>query len=270
MKLLGIMGDPVSHSLSPLIHNAAIAKLGLEPSVYTRLLVGNAGELRRRFDTHGLFGGNITVPHKEAAFAQCDEVRGLARKIGAVNTWVREKDRIIGYNTDAPGFMEAIAPIGTPKRTLILGAGGTARAIAVAFNDRGWDATVLNRSASRLDFFKSLGIKTATWQTLPEEAFDLVINTTSAGLKDEALPLEASVLERYFKNARFAVDAIYGKVTPFLKQAGALGLQTQDGGAMLVAQAVLAFEHFFPGNDRALIDTAMKAALLLPKEPLWR
>lgn len=270
MKLLGILGNPVSHSLSPLIHNAAIGELGLQPAVYTRLLVENGADLRSVFDAHGLFGGNITVPHKEEAFVQCDEARGLAQRIGAANTWVREGDRVIGYNTDAPGFMEAIAPIGTPKRTLILGAGGTAKAIAVAFSDRGWDATVLNRSASRLDFFKALGIKTATWETLPGGTFDLVVNTTSAGLKDDSLPLEKPALEDYLKRARFAVDAIYGKVTPFLALARQHGLQTQDGGAMLAAQAVLAFEHFFPGSERARVAQMMKDALQLPKEIVWR
>lgn len=270
MKLLGILGNPVSHSLSPLIHNAAIGELGLQPAVYTRVWVENGADLRTMFDAHGLFGGNITVPHKEAAFAQCDEVRGLAQRIGAVNTWVREGDKVIGYNTDAPGFMESITPLGTPQNTLILGAGGTARAIAIAFADRGWSLTVLNRSADRLGFFNDHQIKTATLEKLPDGPFDLVVNTTSAGLKDDLLPLEITALERYLKTARFAVDAIYGKVTPFLALAQKNGLKTQDGGAMLVAQAVLAFELFFPGSDRARVNQIMKDALRLPKEILWR
>ncbi|MGE4295213.1 MAG: shikimate dehydrogenase [Campylobacterales bacterium] len=270
MKLLGILGNPVSHSLSPLIHNAAIAELGLQPAVYTRLLVENGADLRSAFERHGLFGANITVPHKEEAFKQCDEVRGLAGRIGAVNTWVREEDRIIGYNTDAPGFMEAIAPLGAPKNALILGAGGTARAIAVAFADRGWHFTVVNRSEERLDFFRKAQMKTATWERLPEGPFDLIINTTSAGLKDDQLPLPAAPLEAYLRAARLAVDAIYGKQTPFLALAQRCGVPTQDGGAMLSAQAVLAFEHFFPGCDRAKVDRVMRAALTLPRQMTWR
>ena len=257
MKLLAILGNPVSHSLSPLLHNSAITALALQPAVYTRLRIEDGSQLRRIFESHGLSGANVTVPHKEAAFEACDEVCKLAERIGAVNTIVNEAGRLKGYNTDAPGFMEAIAPFGHPKRSLILGAGGTARAIATIFAQQGLACTVLNRSSDRLKPFKAMGVETATWQSLPKGPFEMVINTTSAGLSDDALPLDRAILQGYLASARAAIEVIYGKETPFLKLANAEGIQTQDGLPMLIHQAALAFKLFFPAQEPAQVSTLM-------------
>lgn len=266
MKLLAILGNPISHSLSPILHNSVIKSLELLPSVYTRILVENGEDLRKIFLDCGLDGANITVPHKEEAFSQCDEVRGIATKIGAVNTWVKEGDKIIGYNTDATGFMEAIAHFGTPQKTLILGAGGTAKAIATIFHENGLDVTVTNRSDGKLEFFKNAGIKAFTHLDLIDREFDLIINTTSAGLTDNSLP--APFLDEL--KAKVAVDAIYGKTTPFLAWAEKNGLQTQDGALMLIYQAVQAFEKFFDIEDSKRIGEIMKESITLPKEIRWQ
>ncbi|GHV05261.1 shikimate dehydrogenase (NADP(+)) [Campylobacterota bacterium] len=275
MKLLAVLGNPIAHSKSPLMHNALYDRLGID-AIYTRRLIANGERLREDFDALGVAAANITVPFKEFAFAQADEVRGDAAAIGAVNTWVREDGRLIGYNTDSAGFWQAIAHFDTPTNALILGAGGTARAVAVGFAKarengqvRG-ECIVLNRSADRLAFFADRGIKTASWDHLIDQPFDLIINTTSAGLKSDDLPLEVAALSRYLAAARYAVDVIYGRETPFLRLAHEMGKTVQDGEAMLVAQGALAHKLFFPDTsaDFAAIARIMQTALRLPTQ--WR
>ena len=107
MKLFAIFGDPVSHSRSPLMHNNVFRELGFN-ACYTRIHLKDGDRLRETFFGLGLDGANITVPHKEAAFKACDEVRGFAKKIGVVNTLINENGRLVGYNTDADGFLYAI------------------------------------------------------------------------------------------------------------------------------------------------------------------
>lgn len=265
MRLFAILGNPVAHSLSPIIHNSVIKELDLMPSLYTRILVEDGANLRKIFLNAGLSGANITVPYKEEAFKQCDEVRGIAKEIGAVNTWVKEGEKIIGYNTDATGFMEAISHFGSMQKILILGAGGTAKAVAAIFHANGLDVTVTNRSHDRLAFFKDKGIKSFEHKDLMERKFDLIINTTSAGLTSSDLP--APFLDEI--EAKVAVDAIYGKTTPFLAWAEKQGLKTQDGALMLIYQAAFAFELFFGIKKSAEISQIMKENIALPKDLIW-
>ncbi len=247
MQLFAIFGDPVAHSRSPLMHNHVFKSLGYR-ACYTRVHLKEGSRLRETFFRLGLSGANVTVPHKEAAYEACDEVRGFARTVGVVNTLVNENGRLIGYNTDADGFMFAIRPFGTIRSVLVLGAGGTARALGARFRDAGFDVAVLNRSAGRLEPFNAQGMTTHTWETMPLRSFDLVVNTTSAGLEDESLPAPRELLEPLLSQARFAADAIYGKVTPFLRLAAELGKPCKDGADMLLGQGVLA-NHLFSGES---------------------
>ncbi|MDR1912036.1 MAG: shikimate dehydrogenase [Helicobacteraceae bacterium] len=264
MKLLAVLGDPIAHSLSPLMHNYVYQKNAID-AIYTRLRIADGKRLREVFEANDLYGANITVPHKEEAFRLADEVSQTAEKIGAVNTWVRNGARIIGHNTDAEGFMSAAA-IKSGETALVLGAGGAARAVAIALLERGIDFAVLNRSADRLAFFERCGARVFLWENPPNERFDLIINTTSAGLKDDSLPLEINALENYLKSAKGAFDLIYGKKTPFLRLAEALGVKAQDGEDMLVFQGAIAHSLFF-GGDRTKIAQDMKTALRFPT--LW-
>jgi shikimate dehydrogenase len=243
MKLFAIFGDPVAHSRSPLMHNLVFKSLGFD-ACYTRVRLKDGSRLRETFFKLGLSGANVTVPHKEAAFEACDEVRGFARKIGVVNTLVNENGRLVGYNTDADGFMHAIGEFGAIKRILLIGAGGTAKALANKFKELEIETVVLNRSAGRLDYFKALGLKCHTWDDMVTEHYDLVVNTTSAGLEDESYPAPLELLRPLLENARYAADAIYGKVTPFLQLAADLGKPHKDGADMLLGQGVLANEYF--------------------------
>ena len=111
MKLFAIFGDPVAHSRSPLMHNSVFKNLNYK-ACYTRVHLRDGSKLKETFFALGLSGANVTVPHKEAAYKACDEVRGFAKKVGVVNTLVNENGKLIGYNTDADGFMFAIKEFG--------------------------------------------------------------------------------------------------------------------------------------------------------------
>jgi len=246
MKLFTIFGDPVSHSRSPLMHNYVFNQLNI-PACYTRTHLIDGNKLKEVFESKCFDGANVTVPHKEAAFEACDEIRGIANSIGVVNTLVREGDRLIGYNTDADGFMSAIQSFGTIHHALILGAGGTARALSVALDDQGIVPTILNRSSGRLIPFQDKGFKTFTWENFEASSYDLIINTTSAGLSDDEYPLPLSLLEPLLQTAKAATDVIYGKKTPFLKKVDSYSLPYKDGSDMLLEQGVIA-NHLFLGK----------------------
>ena len=243
MQLFAIFGNPVSHSRSPLMHNNVFKKLGFK-GAYIRIPLEDGSKLKETFFKLKLTGANITVPHKEAAFNACDEIRGFANKVGVVNTIINENGRLIGYNTDADGFMHAIKPFGTIKTILVLGAGGTSKALSQRFKDEGIDVTVVNRSQRRLESFKTNGFKTQTWDDVIIKSYDLIVNTTSAGLEDENLPAPKEILEPLLKQASFAADAIYGKVTPFLQLCATLNITAKDGADMLLGQGVLANDLF--------------------------
>lgn len=262
MKLFAIFGDPVAHSRSPLMHNHVFKSLGFK-GCYTRIHLKDGSRLKETFFALGLSGANITVPHKEAAHKACDEIRGFAAKVGVVNTIVNENGRLIGYNTDADGFIYAIKPFGKISSVLVLGAGGTSKALSARFRDEGMEVTVLNRSAGRLEEFKSDGFNTATWDSIEIKAYDLIVNTTSAGLEDDNLPAPIEIVKPLLQQASFSADAIYGKETPFLKLSKKLGITAKDGADMLLGQGVLANNYFTDGQyDLKAIEYCMKESFL--------
>ena len=238
-----IYGNPVEHSKSPQMHNAGFKQLNFDGN-YTKTHLEDGKTLKENFLSKEINGANITVPHKEDAFKQADKVIGLAKEIGAVNTYINTNGKVKAYNTDAPGFMMAIEEYGDIKSALILGAGGTAKAIAVAFKGIGIDTTVINRSEGRLDFFEKIGCKVYSWNNFDYNKYDIVVNSTSAGLKDDNYPLPKEKLETILDNSTYAIDCIYGKITPFLQLAKEKGLKYKDGEDMLLYQGVIAFELF--------------------------
>lgn len=263
MLLFSLFGNPVAHSISPRLHNSVFEGLNID-ACYMRRLIENPSTLMQTFHAMRLHGANVTVPHKEIAFAQCDEIRGIAKHIGAVNTLVREGERVIGYNTDAEGFYEAIKSFGLIRNVLILGAGGTAKAIAMILKERAHNVTILNRSYERLVFFEEKGFLTQTWETFSPKAYDLVVNTTSAGLKDEEFPCPKILLETILDQTSFAYDVIYNKQTPFLSLAREKNLTCKDGKEMLLYQAVFAFNLFCSNHyDLKTIEALMRPAFEL-------
>ena len=253
-----IYGNPVEHSKSPQMHNAGFKLLNIDAN-YDKTYLEDGSQIKKVFLQNNIKGANITVPHKEEAYKNADEIRGLASKIGAVNTYIEENGKILAYNTDAPGFMKAIKEYGEIKSAIILGAGGTAKAIAVAFKEAGIKTTVLNRSDNRLDFFNKLDCITHNWDSFKVDSYDLVVNSTSAGLKDDNYPTPIEILDNILDNSKYAVDCIYGKMTPFLKKAKEKNIKYKDGEDMLLYQGVIAFELFANTKaDKHLIEAMRK------------
>jgi shikimate dehydrogenase len=240
-----IFGNPVEHSKSPQMQNSGFNHLKID-AIYSKTHLEDGSTIKDIFLQNNFKGANITVPHKEDAFKNADEIRGLAQQIGAVNTYINENGKVIAYNTDAPGFMKAIEEFGVIDSVLLLGVGGTAKAIAVALKEANIDVTVINRSEGRLDFFKALECKTYTWETfkIQNSTFNIIINSTSAGLKDDNLPAPKEIIEKSIQNSKAAFDCIYGKITPFLQLAKENNIKFKDGEDMLLYQGVLAFEYF--------------------------
>jgi shikimate dehydrogenase len=263
MKLFAIFGDPVSHSRSPLMHNSVFKNLEYK-ACYTRVHLEDGSKLRKTFFDLKLSGANITVPHKEAAFKACDEIRGFAKTVGVVNTIINEDGKLVGYNTDADGFMFAIEEFKNINKILIIGAGGTAKALASRFKQDGIHVSVLNRSENRLQDFKNIVDSTYTWDSFKIQKYDLVVNTTSAGLSDDNYPCPLQMLENILDNTLHVADAIYGKLTPFLKLASSKNITYKDGSDMLLGQGVLANELFVKGEiDKEKILTFMKKSFSL-------
>ena len=226
--------------------------------MYGRFCLDSGEDLKNTFFRLNLSGANITVPFKEHALYQADELDSLAQEIGALNTLVLESSgKLKGYNTDASGFVESIrdfmpnpdfAP-NTAKSALVLGAGGSAKAVACILTKYGLEVQVANRSDSKRDFYASRGIEYCLFSELEERDFDIVINATSASLQGE-LPLPKNLLSKIFARARLAYDLMYGKnLTPFLALAKDCHIDYKDGKDMLLWQAAKALVLFISAQN---------------------
>jgi shikimate dehydrogenase len=263
-----IYGNPVEHSKSPQMHNSGFKKINYDGN-YSKTHLIDGTTLKQNFIENNISGANITIPYKEEAFLQADEIVGLASKIGAVNTYINDNGKIKAYNTDAPGFMKAIEEFNNIKTVLLFGAGGTAKAIAVALKEKSLNVAVLNRSINNRDFFLNIGCKFYDWDTMRllfsgegvELKYDLIINSTSAGLKDNNYPAPLEFLKRILINTTYVIDCIYGKITPFLSLADKYNITNKDGEDMLLYQGVLAFELFTSTKATDKLIEAMRKGL---------
>lgn len=268
-----VVGHPIAHSRSPLIHGHWLAELGLAGR-YDRIDVAPAdfptwlGSLAAQ----GLTGGNVTIPHKEAAFAQVDVLTPTARRIGAVNTlFFDEAGRLVGDNTDAVGFTAHLADIlghdwlsDAAATVVVLGAGGAARAVVAGLLDTS-PARILvaNRTRDRAESLAALDpsrVQTIAWDAVPEALIHarLLVNTTSLGMTGKP-PLDLSVTMMP-KDAAVA-DIVYAPLdTPLLVQARAAGLRTVDGLGMLLHQAVPGFARWF--GIRPTVTAALRARIV--------
>ena len=252
-KLVGLLGYPVEHSLSPAMHNSAFAARSLNWR-YVPLPVHpeRLGEAVAGLRALGFVGANVTVPHKEAVMSHLDEVALAAQAIGAVNTIVMRKRKLIGYNTDWRGFLTALSEGGFDphgKRAVVLGAGGAARAVVYALAQAEAQVTVLNRTLSRAqalvkDFSPLFSSLLLTPQTLEEQTAytHLLVNTTPVGLWPEVgqslWPEDLS-----FPGHLTVFDLVYNpQETKLLRQARRAGAQVIGGLGMLVHQGAAAFE----------------------------
>jgi shikimate dehydrogenase len=253
---LGVLGWPVFHSRSPVMHRAAFEALGLRGWSYQHLPVPPElfAELVRALGGAGFVGANVTVPHKHAALAVADSVSAAAREIGAVNTLSFLPDGTIsGENTDAPGMIAALGVGLSGRSAVVLGSGGTARAAAWALREAGASVAVWNRTPARAQALaRDLGVAAIA---RPHKA-DLLVNTTTVGMDgcmsdDDALTtlaLDSDLLSTY----AYVVDFVYSTApTALLSAARKLAIPTVDGLAILVAQGALCFEQW-TGNPAPL------------------
>ncbi len=254
MLTAGLVGDPVGHSLSQVMHNAAFAHLGIDAGY--ELWETPLADLRERVNAlrqPGMLGANVTVPHKQAVMPLVDEFSVTARRIGAVNTIIPRDGSLIGDNTDAYGFarsLELVSGEVAPQRAVVVGAGGASRAVLVALQDAGVrDIVLVNRTRSRAeDLAADLGvdglppIRVGDLQRLNAEATDadVLVNATSVGWHGEELPFPASVLDRLTPSA-VVVDLTY-RETSILRLAKEQGFSTLDGLPMLIHQGARSFE----------------------------
>lgn len=254
MRKAFVTGFPIKHSRSPLIHDHWLKKYDL-PGSYEAIEVApdSFPAFLNSLKDNDYVGGNVTIPHKEMAFALCQRREPAAEEIGAVNTLWFEGGQLCGGNTDAYGFLanlDASSPGWDKHKTaLVLGAGGASRAIIYALKQRGLtDIRIVNRTLTRAeelaDRFGS-GISAHEWIAVPELLQDvsLIVNTTSLGMEGkESLSIDLSDVRR----DALVTDIVYVPLeTPLLKAAHMAGLKTVDGLGMLLHQAVPGFEHWF-------------------------
>jgi len=244
-RLYGVIGDPVAHSLSPAIHNAAFAHARIN-GVYTAFHVTDLPAAVAGIRALNIRGCSVTIPHKVAVMNLLDEVDLLARQIGAVNTIVNENGRLCGFNSDSPGAVAALlekTPI-VHRKVAVIGAGGAARALAHGVVDHGGKLTIVNRSEDkgrRLadeahgDFCPLLDFSGS--------GYDIVVNTTSVGMHPETdrMPVSRACL----RPGMTVMDIVYNPMeTQLLKAAKTAGCTVVDGVAMFVHQGAIQFERW--------------------------
>jgi shikimate dehydrogenase len=263
MIRLGLVGCPLDHSLSPALHNAALRACGLQGgySLFPVKQVDIQGlkSILNRVRSGELTGVNITAPHKQNTIRFLDELTLPARSIGAVNTIYLKEGKLIGDNTDAPGFLtdlnsflqEDQAPgwireKRMKKSVLILGAGGSARAVGYALANTGWTITIAARNFDKAKELANSHFHIAQYDTMHIESqlstFHLIVNATPIGMfpKIDASPWFAGLA---FPKAAVLYDLVYNpRETLLVKQARAAGLRASTGIGMLVEQAALAFQ----------------------------
>jgi shikimate dehydrogenase len=258
-RLCAVIGNPVSHSLSPAIHNAGFDALGLD-FIYLPCQVENvAGVLAGMRAMHNFRGMSVTIPHKVEAMKHVDEINEADRTIGSINTIINDNGKLIGLGTDGPGAMKALIDAGVAlagKQVLMIGAGGASRAISFTLAlDAGLagmelldiDQAVVEGLAADLNRHTPTPISA---QVMSDTALadamsraDIIIHSTPIGMQPK---VDASLVPaNLFRNGQVVFDVVYTPLeTKLLREAKAAGLQTVSGVEMFINQAVLQFEQF--------------------------
>jgi shikimate dehydrogenase len=281
-RICGLIGDPVEHSISPAMHNAAFKKLGLD-FVYLpfhvpeKNLAGAVNAIR----SLNLRGINVTIPHKVAVVPLLDELEATAEKIGAVNTIVNDSGRLKGYNTDASGFLRALKEKGidpSGKKVVILGAGGVSRAISYILGEQGADIELFSRSKT-LEYavklaasisgniknkIRAIELNETNLKKSLKQA-DILINATSVGMSPDTERI--LVPQKLLKTEMVVFDVIYNpEKTRLIQDAEEAGAKAVGGLDMLVWQGALSFQ-LWTGIEAPL--AAMKnTAIKVLKEPV--
>jgi 3-dehydroquinate dehydratase/shikimate dehydrogenase len=242
-RVFGVIGDPVAHSLSPVMHNRAFQALGIN-AVYLPFLVRDLRDFLRAARPLGLAGFSVTLPHKERILEHLDECEPLAARIGAVNTVVvRRNGKLFGMNTDFSGLLRALEKRVrlAGARVLLLGAGGVARAAAFGLAAAGAEVFITaRRFAAGKNLARAAGGEAVARERVRGLRPDIIVNCTPVGMAphDDQSPLEAREL-----NARLVFDTVYRPLeTRLLRMAAARGIATQSGLEMFIAQGAAQFE----------------------------
>ncbi|VVA96184.1 unnamed protein product [Arabis nemorensis] len=275
-KVYGIIGKPVSHSKSPIVHNQAFKSVDFN-GVYVHLLVDDLASFLQAYSSSDFAGFSCTIPHKEAALQCCDEVDPLAKSIGAVNTILRRQSdgKLLGYNTDCIGSISAIEdglrssgdPSSVPssssplsgKTVVVIGAGGAGKALAFGAKEKGAKVVIANRTYERAqELAEAIGGRALSLTDLddfhPEDGMVLA-NTTSMGMQPNVE--ETPISKHALKHHALVFDAVYTpRITRLLREAEECGAITVSGSEMFVRQAYEQFEIF--------------TGLPAPKELYWQ
>jgi len=272
-RVCAIIGDPVEHSLSPVMHNAAFKELGLN-LVYVAFTV-TRNELKDAISSArslGLRGLNVTMPHKNAVMNYLDETDSTAKAIGSVNTILNDKGKLIGFNTDGVGAMRALKENGIPpdgKKMLLLGAGGAAKAIAFQAAQEVEELVILNRTSEKAEKLAGLlrkkfgervkgGALSAEVLNKEMKDADILVNATSVGMHPDVnrSPVPSDLL----RSGMCVMDIIYNPLeTKLLTDAKSVGAKVVSGLEMLLYQGAVAFEIWT--NSPAPVEVMKKAAL---------
>jgi len=255
-KIFGVIGDPVAHSLSPLIHNAAFHSLGIN-SVYLPFRVPRADleDFLKHFDRLPVHGYSVTIPHKEAAANLAREKDEAVELIHAANTLIRGENGFIAYNTDfqatrdsllanLPGVSEGVIGTLHSRTALVLGAGGAARAVAHALRRGGAVVAIANRTQERAQqLAEEVGCRAVDWAARHNTICDTLINCTSVGMHPNVD--ESPIHPSFLKPGLVVMDIVYTPETTLLvKEARSRGCHVLTGVDVFVRQAALQFEHF--------------------------
>jgi shikimate dehydrogenase len=277
MIRLGLIGYPLGHSLSPKIHTAALQACELEGdySLFPIHPEDKQGlqDLLARVRTKEIQGLNVTIPHKQNVIEFLDELAPTAKTIGAVNTIYLRENKLIGDNTDAPGFLKDLyrflaanqSQIANRKSAIILGAGGSARAVVHALVNDSWNVTIAARRFEQAQqivlSFDDYELPITTLTDLRPSTFDLLVNTTPIGMTPniDSSPLPENVS---LPSNAFVYDLVYNpRETKLVKDARAQGLPATTGLGMLIEQAALAFELWTGHNPpRNVLFESIEAA----------
>ncbi|MFT8419382.1 MAG: shikimate dehydrogenase [Acetobacter sp.] len=271
-RLAGVLGWPVEHSRSPALHNYWLRRYGVDgayvplpaaPEYFVAAVLG--------LQAAGFRGANVTIPHKEAAYKLADVLDASARRAGAVNTLVfREDGKILGLSTDGAGFVASLEASGLPPRpqtrALLLGAGGAARSVAAALQDKGIKVAITNRTQERATALAAAlpGTDVLPWSVWEQRLgeFALLVNTTSLGMEGGPDPVFSPSLAHASEHLVVADIVYVPRVTPLLASATKQGLRTVEGLGMLLHQARLGFKEWFgvdPQVDEATQDYVLNS-----------
>jgi len=252
IKIFGLVGNPVKQSKGVIIHNKSFDKLGLN-NIYVNFLVEDLGTFVKNFKEM-ISGLSVTIPHKQDIMKKLDKIDPIAKKIGAVNTVIKKKGKLIGHNTDVKGAIDAIK-IKTKiknKKVLLIGSGGVARAIAFGIKNEKGKLIILNRTVKKAKkLAKEIKCKGDGLDKLKRQNnIDIIINGTSIGMfpNENKTPIDNDILKKIVKKSTVVFDSVYNpEKTKMLKDASSLGCKIVSGDKMFINQAKEQLKLFAKG-----------------------